>query len=241
MTNITKDQIYQYLESKKNAWAPSTFRSEKLRLNTIYRTLVDASDDPMEFYNIMISKFKPYTTKTSFIRTCELMEFLGNNTFTEFMEKNSNLFKHVYYNKQLTYTFEEAQKRVEMIRHEGARQVARLMLTTGMRIHEALKYDGSGRVRGKGGKVRPIFSKERVTIFVSEPTVRLYCKEVGVNPHDLRKLAATQLAKAGFAEADLLYTMGWESMATAGRYLQPLKQDELAKKVKGVLQNAILK
>jgi integrase len=163
------------------------------------------------------------------------MDFLGIEVYSQFMTSNVNLFKHVYQTKQVEYTFEQARERINLIKHPEVRKVANLMLSTGMRIHEALKYDGSGQVIGKGAKPRPIFSKEMTDGSVNEQLVRRHCKQVGINPHALRKLAATQLAKSGLSEIDLLYTMGWSNIQTATKYLQPSKQEELASKVQKAL------
>lgn len=199
--------------------------------------LLKSDNDPTKFHELLKANYAPYTVKTMFIRTCQLKAFEGDNRYDNYMASNANAFKHVYQSKYVKYSFSEARQLVAQIRHEGARKIAELMLATGMRIHEALKYDGSGSVVGKGGKSRPIFSKVRVDKELSETIVRRYCKEVGLCPHDLRKLAATELAKAGLSEADLLFTMGWSNIQTASRYLQPTKQDELAKKVQEVLQH----
>jgi integrase len=229
--------IQKYLDYKKNSWSGTTKETETRRLKQISLLLIEANNDPDKFYSLLITKYKPYTVKTMFIRTSMFREFCNDLSFSNYMKENKNLFKHAYQTKYVDMTFEEAQERVNSIKHEGVKQVAKLMLSTGMRIHEALKYDGSGQVIGKGGKPRPIFSKEVTIEKLGESTIRKHCQKVGLNPHSLRKLAATQLAKSGLTEADLMYVMGWSNIQTAGKYLQPLKQDELAKKVKETLQS----
>ena len=239
---LTQLHIDQYLDFKKNSWAPSTKRSEGWRLKGLLPLLNQSGLNPSNFYDLIKEEYGAYTTRTIFNRIGDFLGFLGNDSFTKYFQTNKNLFKYVYQHKFVTYSFEEAREQIKQIPHSEVRKVATLMLTTGMRIHEALKYDGSGFVIGKGGKPRPIFSKDVVNSErVSEATVRHFCKKVGINPHDLRKLAATQLAKSGLTEADLMYTMGWSNIQTAGKYLQPLKNSELELKVKGALQNAILK
>lgn len=233
---ITQNDINNYLESKRNSWAPSTKHSERCRLAAMLPLINQAQLNPEAFYELIKSKYGAYTTKTIFNRVNDFMEFLGNNEFTNFFQSNKNLFKYVYQHKFVSYSFEEAREQIKKIPHVEVRKVCTLMLTTGMRIHEALKYDGSGYVIGKGAKPRPIFSNEKVTSELSEATVRYYCKQVNINPHDLRKLAATKLAASGLSEADLMYTMGWSNIQTASKYLQPLRQELLEKKVKEVLQ-----
>jgi integrase len=227
--------INQYLESKRNAWSETTKRSEGYRLTALLPLLNQANNDPNKFYDLIKAQYKPYTTRTIFARVADFMDFFGNEVYSNYVTANANLFKHVYQTKQLDYTFEEARERIQLIRHPEVKKVANLMLSTGMRIHEALKYDGSGQVIGKGSKPRPIFSKETTDGSVNEQLVRRHCKKVGINPHSLRKLAATQLAKSGLSEIDLLFTMGWSNIQTATKYLQPTKQEELASKVQKAL------
>lgn len=230
-------KIEAYLNSKRNSWAPTTKRSEGFRLKALLPILEQVNYNPEAFYEeLKNQRYGIYTIRTIFNRINDFMAFNGNFEFINFFKNNRNLFKNSYQHKFVSYSFEEAREQIKKIPHIEVRKIANLMLSTGMRIHEALKYDGSGYVVGKGAKPRPVFSSEKVNNTVSEATVRYYCKQVGINPHALRKLAATKLAASGLSEADLMYTMGWSDIKTASKYLQPMKQDELAKKVKEVLQ-----
>jgi integrase len=233
-----RKSIEAYIESKKGAWSANTIRSETYRLKGIEGALLRSGlDNPKMFYEIMAPGMQAYSLRTMFIRAVALTEFMGIKVFREFFETNTQLFKYVYKTKYVAVTFEEAKKKIlKEVTNEQVQRVALLMLTTGMRIHEAIKYDGSGQVEGKGGRIRPVFSKEASNApGLGEHTIRRELAKVGLKPHDLRKLAATALAKAGFNEIDILYTMGWESMQTAVRYLQPQRDGELARRVKKVL------
>lgn len=227
--------IKDYLDSKRNSWTSSTKRSEGYRLNALLPLLEQANFQPEAFYELLKPRYASYTIKTIFNRVGDFLAFYNNSSIKEYVRSNKNLFKYSYQFKFVDYSFEEAYEAIKKIKHEEVKKVCILMLTTGMRIHEALKYDGTGSVIGKGGKPRPIFSSDKTNGSISEATVRLYCKQVGLNPHDLRKLAATKLAASGLKEADLMHCMGWSNIQTASRYLQPLKQDELAIKVREAL------
>lgn len=228
-----KTKIDTYLQSKALAWSPSTLRSERHRLTAVAAWM---SLPAAEFFSQLQTKYKPYAVKTTMLRAAECLAFHGDNSYKEFMQVNARLFKNCYERKLVGMTFEQAKKRIEKITNEQARQAAKLMLTTGMRVHEALKYDGSGKVIGKGDRMRAIFSTERISGETNYASIYKELKKVGLKPHDLRKLAATQLAKAGFKEADLMAVMGWSNIQTASNYLQPMLAADMAAKLQEVLK-----
>lgn len=223
-----KLQIQNYIESKVNAWSETTLRSEFNRLKAVTPYLHLPAD---EFYNALKSQYSPYSLKTLMLRASKFKEFYGDYTYKAFMQTNARLFKYVYISKPVNSTFEAARTKIALIQDPEVRKIASLMLSTGMRIHEALKYDGSGQVIGKGGKPRRIYSRETASSQLTYLQVYRAMKLVGLKPHDLRKLAASKLAASGLAEADLMEVMGWSSIQTASRYLQPMLEDKLKHKV----------
>lgn len=237
-TKNTFQQIEAYINSKQNAWAPSTLASESARLYCLVHLI--ATMQPACLHAALKTKYAPYTLKTVFTRIAEFKQFVGDNSYKEFMQSNARLFKNAYTKKTVGMDFTEATSRIAEIANEPVRKIAELMLTTGLRVHEAMKYDGSGEVIGKGLKKRPVFSNVRITEAPGYHTIRRELAKVGLCPHDLRKLAATKLADSGMRNVDLMEVMGWSSMETASSYLQTSATSRLAAQVKGALQSRII-
>jgi len=233
----TLEQVEQYITSKALAWSPATRRSELARLRKALPSV--SSTSPLETYNALKDKLAPYSLKTLFIRLGQLAQHVDGDAagYKRFMRDHALLFKNAYTRRNVDVTYEAALALIDEALTGPEQQAAKLMLSTGLRIHEALKYDGTGSVVGKGSKLRPVFSSERV----SAPTsyFRIYRKlaKVGLKPHDLRKLAATRLAASGeLTEADLMEVMGWSNITTASSYLQPTKRSLLSEKVNRLLK-----
>lgn len=236
MSNYTIEQVQNYISSKALAWSPSTQRSELARLRKVLPSL---QASPLATYQVLQPLYSPYTLKTLFIRLSEFMQFIDGDAlkYKEFTRSHSNLFKNAYTKKQVGVTYDEALTLIDQALTGPEQQAAKLMLFTGLRIHEALKYDGTGTVIGKGAKLRPVFSK--LTITEQTNYFRIYRKlaKVGLKPHDLRKLAATRLAASGeLNEADLMEVMGWSNITTASNYLQPARKALLNEKVTRLLR-----
>jgi integrase len=88
-------------------------------------------------------------------------------------------------------------------------------------------------------------NKERFTTFAfpehlelpSEWQVRTALKKIGLKPHSLRKLLATKLSRnSDIKNQDILAIMGWSSLETANKYLQPLNEQQLKQKMKEILE-----
>lgn len=237
-TTFTQEQVQQYINSKAHAWAPSTLRSELARLR---KALPFLRATPIDSYQALQAECSPYSLKTLFIRLGELERATyGTDNYKQFMRSHANLFKNAYKPKKVAFTFKEALELLEQaLTGTPELQAAKLMLSSGLRVHEALKYDGSGSVVGKGAKKRPVFSKTHDIVNGKTNYFRVYRKlaKIGLKPHDLRKLAATQLASSGeVTAADLLEVFGWSNIQTATNYLQPSKERELQEKVTRVLK-----
>lgn len=227
------EQINKYIESKALAWSETTLKSEQSRLNKISHLLQLAAP---ELHKALQSLYAPYTVVTTMQRIASFKAWQGDNSYQEYIKNAARLFKGQYNRKRVGITFEEARARIDALSSPAVKQAAILMLTSGLRVHEALKYDGNGLVSGKGSKIRRVFST--ITVKNHDITyLQVYraLKEVGLKPHDLRKLAATKLAASGFKEADLLEVMGWSNIQTAGYYLQPMLESEMDEKIKQAL------
>lgn len=237
----TKDNINKYIESKKLAWAPSTLRSEQARLHGAI-DLINLGAEAL--YHEGSKRYSLYALKTLFIRASALATFCDakeGNSFKNFLRDNARLFKNAYIKEEVNVTYEEACKLVEGMDDGAARMAAQLILQTGLRSNEALQYDGSGFVVGKGSKLRPVMSEQAIPEALrKELTYSKFYKalsKVGLKPHTLRKLVATKLVDAGIKEMDLLKIMGWSNIVTAASYLQGRTNKELETFMKGALTN----
>lgn len=232
---LNETQVISYITSKEHAWSTTTQASEKARLR---KALPSITPSPLETYNNLKPLYKPYTLKTVFIRISELEKFTyKTETYAAFIREHALLFKNAYTKQPVGVTFEEALVLIEEALTGPEQQAAKLMLTTGLRVHEALKYDGTGSVVGKGSKRRPVFSCDIITNETNYFRIYRKLAKVGLKPHDLRKLAATKLAASGeLNEADLMEVMGWSNIVTASSYLQPFKRLVLSEKVSRLLK-----
>src|SRR5690349_15318106 len=104
---MLKDKIDAYLEAKESAWAESTFKSEKSRLRSI---APDLHLGPQALRKkLEESGYKPYSTKTLFIRLADLEAFASQDLgYGKYLETHKNRFKHVYVKEEVEITFDEA-------------------------------------------------------------------------------------------------------------------------------------
>lgn len=220
-----KDLVDKYLADRETAWAGSTLKSERSRLQAIKEHLDKA---PEKIHEVLKRDGKkPYAIRTTFIRLCDFENWAFENglakqrVFRPYMEKHRNRFKHAYQKEDLNITFEEALTRIEALA-EPYRTQAKEMLRTGVRVSEC-KTVRNGKVFGKGGKIRTVYGK--LTLTAPRSTFWRKLKAVGLKPHTLRKLCATRLADNGATAADLCKVFGWTSIQTGYQYLQA-KDDE---------------
>jgi len=222
---MTPQLIEDYLEAHKHSWAPTTLKTERSRLLSIIR-LNTAGLPPAGLFDAMAAAgWKPYTVKISFIRLASLEKWSQTDLgYDRFLKEMRNRFKHSYERKDVELTYDEAVSRINQIPCLKARHMAIDMLRSGVRISEAYNIK-DGAVRGKGDKLRKVFVPVEASVPRSTLWARL--KEVGLKPHDLRKLCATRLASQGASAADLCKVFGWSSIATAYLYLQPKDDKKL--------------
>lgn len=234
-----REQVDNYVESKKFAWSQATVRSERSRL----MALVDLVDvEPSAVYTKLKERYKPYTTKTQFIRLGEFYNWLIKqglrgpaNPFKNFLEEYRNLFKHVYEKERLNVTYQEATQLIDRLECRESKEKAKALLTSGLRWAES-RTQADGWVLGKGGKRRRVYGPS-VEYRLSYSTFRSRLAAIGLKPHTLRKLAATRLAEAGARPQDLMEVFGWSSMETAGKYLQAQRERELEALVTKAFEN----
>lgn len=229
MYNI-KTQIQSYLDSKKLAWAATTLKSEQARLGAVVETLEVVGLNPAALFKALEATHKPYTIKTIFVRLAAFeTETMGTVAFRNFVKTHSRLFRNSYIKERLELTLEDAISRIKSIEDTAIRTKAFELLYSGMRYTESTT-EQRGLVVGKGGKVRTVFKpvqQAEVKFEGSYTTFWRTLKKVGLKPHTLRKLRATNLVDQGASMADLMEIMGWSSMVTASSYLQPKRQEQL--------------
>lgn len=225
-----KEQIEAYLESKALAWAPSTLKSERARLQA---NVEGMKDGPQAHFLELTKSQHPYTIKTCFIRLANFERFSsGTSTYADFIKTNGRLFKHVYEKEKIKIDFEEAKKRVLAIKDPAIKAKAIQLLSSGSRWTESFTLDSDGMVTGKGRKRRKLHNVAPMAFPYSYSTfLRQLYKETGLKPHSLRKLFATQAVELGFTMADLMEVMGWSTAETANSYLQAKREDELARRL----------
>lgn len=217
-----KELIPAYLEAKESAWAPTTYKSEKARLNAVAARLGLA---PKALHKELEAEgVKPYSIKTLFIRIADLQRWAKvAPTYQEYLASHKNRFKHVYQKEEIELTWEEALARIQTMEVPYS-AMAQSLLATGLRISEAYKVK-NGKVEGKGGKYRKIFGTIEVT--ATKSTFARKLKAVGLKPHTLRKLCATHLAEKGASAADLCKVFGWTDIKTAYQYLMAQEDSKL--------------
>ena len=218
---MDKQTLQQYIESKKNAWSPSTQRSVHAKLRV---ALEMVAEGPEALYTKGIQMYAPYSLKALFVQAGSFYAYCNPgavNPFKAYLKTNAQLFKNCYVKEEVGITFEEAKASIEAM-PSPARELAHFMLTSGLRSEEALSYDGTGFVIGKGLKRRKVFAVSDYP-FNHGMTYSMLHKalaKVGLKAHTLRKLYATQLVEVGLQAADLMRIMGWSSIETSAIYLQ---------------------
>jgi integrase len=229
---MNKEMVNAYIESKKNAWSPVSLKNERSKL---HKALLLIQQGPEALYVQGIQLYSPYSLKQLFIRAGEFYRFCNPdsaNPFKLYMKNNAQLFKNVYDKEELDVSYEEARVRIEGLEGE-LKELALFLITTGLRAEEALKYDGSGFVIGKGKKKRKVFSTQPYPKGhqVTYSMLHKGLAKVNLKPHTLRKLYATKLADNGLQAVDLMKIMGWNSMETASLYLQAKNDLTLTKQL----------
>lgn len=227
---ITLDLINSYLEDKEPTWSKATFNSERARL----RKMIDILNmEPLEALTELRNNqgLKPYTVKTMFVRAASIYKHLinkgsikGPNKFQGFLEGNSQVFRNVYTRESVPCTYGEALELIGDIQDPACREQALYMLKSGLRIHEVYKvqvdHDKTLYVVGKGGKRRRVFMRALPSKLAEPYKFRAELAKIGLKPHSLRKILATDLFNRDFKAQDLCKIMGWSKLETAISYLQ---------------------
>jgi integrase len=241
MNDVKARQLIDlYLEEQTLAWAPSTLKSESHRLNALVSVL---DGDAFKLWEAT-SKLAPYSRGTSWVRVISFYDWAienghaqGPNPYRIFKKKNAKRFKNLYQHRTPTIGYTEARERIARIPDEAIRNKAFQLLSGGLRYTESFTLC-SGMVVGKGNKERRVFP-EKVEGPIFEGCYRSFLRalrKVGLKPHDLRKIMATELARRGLREADMCKIFGWASFATAKSYIGAHDEEVLEAFLKNVQQ-----
>lgn len=216
--------IDKYLESKKYAWSPTTIKTVESKLKANSELL----NKPVnEVYEAMKGKYGAYTIKQYLIIMDGYRQWRskGKDTqFRAFLKSNARIFRSAYDKKKVSLSYSEAAKRISTIEDDIVRRSCDFLLRSGVRISEASK--SADTVVGKGNKTRKVYVEVPNKI-ANQSQIRRALGKLGLTPHDLRKLCATRLVEKGVSPQDLCEIMGWNSLETAYRYLQPSKDSKL--------------
>jgi integrase len=221
--------IYKYIESKFNAWATTTIRSESARLNGVAHVL---DGDPDKLWK-HLQGHKPYARLTTWTRVVQFYNWLieqglykGVNKYEQWKKTNQRQFKNCYTKSFPKHTFQQARDLIlsQQEWDDGTRNACLQMLTSGVRTCELGTVREDAGVIGKGGKRRQIFTK--LPGRIETDYIRIYraLKTIGLTPHQLRKLFLNRLIEKGANLVELKEIAGWSSIVTADSYVKANEQ-----------------
>ena len=226
--------INKYIQDHSLAWAPSTLKSESARLRACEKYL---DDNPLTLWSAIQNK-KPYSRVTIWTRVTNYYKWLvnngekENNPYENFRKKNARLFKNAYIRRPSSKTLQEAKLRISKIKDTDIREKATQILSSGLRFKESQILE-EGFTQGKGSKFRKTYA-ERVEFTKSYSTFNRALKEVGLKPHELRKIFLTEVVRMGLGPFELCELAGWASIETARSYIQANSNEikDMAEKIK---------
>lgn len=214
--------IDAYLESKTKAWSEATRKSERYRLNAVADVL---NGDPDRLWNRLEKELAPYSRVTTWTRVVDFWDWAlsrghvkGVNRYREWRKENALQFKNAYRPKLPRIDYNEALKRINQIGRMESRVKAMQLLRGGLRFTESFTVD-EGEVTGKGGKRRKVYVGP-ADLEVSYWTFLRDLKEVGLTPHQLRKIMLSRAAQKGASVFELQELAGWSQPNTAMSYIK---------------------
>jgi hypothetical protein len=212
--------IKQYLESKKLAWAPSTLRSEKARLNAVSHLIEQGPEKLWEALEAKgtgrYSRVTLWTTITNFLVWAKSP---AATVFKQFRMENKRLFKNAYTKKPARFTADQVRERIALIECEESRALATFLFESACRYTESQTYK-DGWVTGKGNKPREVLNAAVKPIKYQRcyTTFWRHLAQVGLKPHDIRKTHLSQMAMQ-VNPFELAQIAGWSDVKTAQSYV----------------------
>lgn len=245
-SDIYEKLYYSYLTYYDKIWDTKTYEVERSKLKTIVRAMRKSGFSGIAFYNALKEEgYAPYTIKSLVQRAASLYQhgqdsdFLSkfNNPMKDLLIRHPQLFRNAYKTERLTIDFDEAKAKILTIQNVEVRDFCLALLMSGLRIHEAyIVNQQTSSVVGKGDKERYVMFDYPHQTFPPASTVRRTLAKLGLKPHTLRKLLATKLSRSDMTYTDICAVLGWSSLQTAAKYLQPLKEEQLKQKMKEILK-----
>ena len=224
LAKLDNSLIDQYLESLLGIWSDSTLRTARARLVSMRTPL--SQGEPAKLWTSLAGRLKPYSRCTSWIIVIGFVDWQikqgmlqGPNKYREFKENNPKLFNNKYRRNLPQIGFSEALKRLRGLEHRASQEKALQLIYGGLRWTESHEVSKDGICTGKGGKQRKIFNYRDVQNTVPYYTFRRQLAKVGLKPHDLRKIFASELVRRGIGPFELKEIMGWSSVSTAEFYI----------------------
>lgn len=222
--------ISKYLEHKKLTWSLGTFKTESSRLRSLEVLLRHLNIlTPQAIWEALQAR-SFYTRVIDWERLQDLFSTYNvelSQSMRSWKEKNKHVFKNAYKRKTPQISYEEALKLINKIDDEHIRNQARIILFAGLRSFELNSLDRDGNVLGKGGKKRQVPLPDSFELpKASYKKLYLALKRVGLKPHDLRKIRATDLLRKGMDVKTLQTNFGWSSLKVAESYLAPLSLEQ---------------
>ena len=223
---LTKEQITNFINSKENAWSPTTRKKVQKDLEK-YAPYI--TGEPEVLWNA-ISHLGAYSKVTLWTRVTKFWDSMSDdNNYRHWREQNARQFKYAYERKTPELSFKEAYKALQKIKDNEVRAKALQLLVGGLRWSESFTVE-DGHCTGKGGKKRRVFvGAVDYTKSKSHFEQKLHEALPGITPHDLRKIRMTDLARQGLRPEDLCKIAGWSNFNTAASYIAPQKDETLAK------------
>ncbi len=231
--------IAEYLKDMELAWAASTQRSEKHRLNAVADLL---NGDARALWDALEKRgMAPYARVTTWTRVCAFYDWsiengklTGPNPYAAFRRKYGRLFKNQYQRSVPSVVWTDAIRRIDALSDRGVREKALELVRTGMRYAEHGTYQ-DGQVTGKGDKRRRVFlpDGQHISSYVgSYDTFARKLARTGLKPHDLRKLFLNRMVEMGANTFELCELAGWNDLNTARSYIKANSQklEKLAKR-----------
>lgn len=236
-----KQYIDAYIEAHESIWSINTCKSRRSRLRALGDLL---SLEPGALHKELKARGKgDYTIKTTIVVVSAFYDWLVEqghvvgNPFLNFKKKflrGTGSGRNAYKKRIIGRNYSEVYSVIEKSQQIDSRTRAHLLflLESGLRISESYMVTPDWQVVGKGQKRRPVYGGREIypgrEKLVSKAQLRKVLKgELDITPHDLRRLCATRLVDKGCALNDVCQIMGWSSLQTAMKYLQPKKDEEL--------------
>lgn len=215
------------LERKARAWAPTTLRSETARLRTLVR-LLETESRPASVVAGLARAYGSYAAATAWVRVRQLAEEAGEDVraWDRAWRDRPREMRQAYRRRLVDLTPAQVLGKLAHVEDVDVRAAAAHMLRNGLRACEAGQAGGS--VVGKGAKEREVLFPGGVA--VSYGRLHRALRKVGLRPHDLRKVFATDLWRRHPDVVDVAKVMGWQSFETARSYVAPRSLDDVRRR-----------